>query len=287
MASPQMLRGNQPTDGGNYIFDTEEKEKFLTLEVNAENLLRPFVGSVEFLNSIPRWILYLRDIAPERIAALPFVRERISLVRQFRLKSQKEATRRLAEFPTQMEGTLIPSKPFLVIPEVSSERRYYLPIGWLSPPAIPSNKVRVIESATLQHFGLLTSAMHMAWMRSVTGRLKSDYQYGIGLVYNTFPWPEMSVEQEGRIAVLAQAVLDARAAWPNSTLADLYDPDLMPPNLRKAHQALDLAVDRLYRKAPFASERERVEHLFGLYENLVAPLEAAAKVKVKRGKIAK
>ena len=287
MASPPMVRGNQPTDGGNYIFDTEEKTKFLTLEANAENLLRPFVGSVEFLNSIPRWILYLHNIAPERMAALPFVRERIYLARQFRLKSQKEATRRLAEFPTQIEGTLIPSKPFLVIPEVSSERRYYLPIGWLSPPAIPSNKVRVIESATLQHFGLLTSAMHMAWMRSVTGRLKSDYQYGIGLVYNTFPWPEMSVEQEGRIAVLAQAVLDARAAWPNSTLADLYDPDLMPPNLRKAHQALDLAVDRLYRKAPFASERERVEHLFGLYEKLVAPLEAAAKVKVKRGKIAK
>ena len=285
MASPPMMRGNQPTDGGNYIFDTEEKANFLALEANAEKLLRPFVGSVEFLNSIPRWILYLHNVAPELIGALPLVRERIYLVRQFRLKSQKEATRRLAEFPTQIEGTLIPSKPFLVIPEVSSERRYYLPIGWLSPPTIPSNKVRVIENATLQHFGMLTSAMHMAWMRSVTGRLKSDYQYGIGLVYNTFPWPEMSAEQEGKIAELAQGVLDARAAWPNSTLADLYDPDLMPPNLRKSHQALDVAVDRLYRKAPFASERERVEHLFGLYEKLVAPLEAAAKV--KRGKKAK
>ena len=129
--------------------------------------------------------------------------------------------------------------------------------------------------------------MHMAWMRTVTGRMKSDYMYSVGVVYNTFPWPEMSAVQEGKIAELAQGILDARAAWPTSTLADLYDPDLMPPNLRKAHQALDLAVDRLYRKAPFASERERVEHLFGLYEKLVAPLEAAAKVKVKPGKKAK
>ena len=122
----------------------------------------------------------------------------------------------------------------------------------------------------------------MAWLRHIGGRLKSDYRYSIGLVYNTFPWPEMSAVQEGKIAELAQGILDARAAWPTSTLADLYDPDLMPPNLRKAHQVLDVAVDRLYRKAPFASERERVEHLFGLYEKLVAPLEAAAKVKVKK-----
>ena len=126
--------------------------------------------------------------------------------------------------------------------------------------------------------------MHMAWLRHIGSRLESRYRYSIGLVYNTFPWPEMSPDQEAKISALAQAVLDARAAWPNSTLADLYDPDLMPPNLRKAHQTLYLAVDRLYRKAPFASERERVEHLFGLYEKMAAPLEAAAKAKPKRAK---
>ena len=126
--------------------------------------------------------------------------------------------------------------------------------------------------------------MHMAWMRAITGRMKSDYMYSVGVVYNTFPWPQMSEGQEAKISELAQAVLDARAHWPTSTLADLYDPDLMPPNLRKAHQALDLAVDKLYRKTPFASERERVEHLFGLYEKMVAPLEAAAKAKGKKVK---
>ena len=163
-------------------------------------------------------------------------------------------------------------KPFLVIPEVSSERRDYVPIGWLKPPAIPSNLVRVIENATLADFALITSRMHMAWLRNIGGRLKSDYRYSIGIVYNPFPWPSPDAKQKAKLETLAQAVLDARANHPDATLADLYDPDVMPPDLRKAHNALDLAVDRLYRAAPFASDRERVEHLFGLYETLSAPL---------------
>jgi hypothetical protein len=256
----------------------------LTEEPDAQLLLHPFIGAVEFLHSIPRWILYLRDVAPEVLRALPVVRSKIQRVREFRLASKKEATRRLADYPTHLEGTLVPTNPFLVVPEVSSERRQYAPMGWISPPTIPSNLVRVSLDAKIFHFAILTSTMHMAWLRQIGGRLKSDYRYSIGLVYNTFPWPAMSPDQETKISALAQAVLDARAAWPNSTLADLYDPDLMPPNLRKAHQTLDLAVDRLYRKTAFSSERERVEHLFGLYEKMVAPLEAAAKAKPKRAK---
>ena len=168
-----------------------------------------------------------------------------------------------------------------MIPEVSSERREYVPIGWLSPPVIPSNLVRVLENATLVDFALLTSAMHMAWLRHIGGRLKSDYRYSIGLVYNTFPMPPQGADLS-RLEPLAQAVLAARAAHPGATLADLYDPDLMPPNLRRAHQALDRVVDRLYRRAGFTSERERVEHLFMLYEKMHAPLTAKMKGKPRR-----
>ena len=176
---------------------------------------------------------------------------------------------------------VLPTSPFLVIPEVSSERREYVPIGWLAPPVIPSNLVRVLENATLADFTLLTSAMHMAWLRHVGGRLESRYRYSIGLVYNTFPTPPRTSDQS-KLEPLAQAVLDARAAHPDATLVDLYDPNLMPPNLRRAHQRLDRAVDRLYRPAGFASEQERVEHLFGLYEKMLAPLEARMSAKPRR-----
>ena len=158
-----------------------------------------------------------------------------------------------------------------MIPEVSSERREYAPIGWLEPPVIPSNKLRLLANATLSDFALLTSAMHMAWTRYIGGRLKSDYQYSVGINYNTFPLPPKDSDLS-KLEPLAQAVLDARAAHAGAALADLYDPDLMPPNLRRAHQALDRAVDRLYRRAGFASERERVEHLFMLYEKIRAPM---------------
>lgn len=178
--------------------------------------------------------------------------------------------------PAEFAFTTIPETSFLVIPEVSSERRQYVPIGWLEPPIIPSNLVRVMEGATLWQFGVLTSAVHMAWLGHVGGRLKSDYRYSNALVYNTFPWPNANPTQRTRIEALAQAVLDARDMHVTSSLADLYDPDTMPANLRKAHAALDQAVDRLYRAAPFSGDRDRVEHLFGLYEALVNPLEREA-----------
>ena len=283
-AVPPMRMGSKIVDNGIYIFNSDEKQKFLLEEPLADQFFHPLVGSEEYINGIERWILLLEGMSPTLLRQLPKIVDRIAAVRAYRAASKKKNTRELAETPTRFEVTTIPKSPFLAVPKVSSEKRDYVPIGWLEPPVVPSQLVQVVLDAKLPLFGILTSAMHMSWLRSVGGRLKSDYQYSIGIVYNTFPWPEMSDVQEGKIAELAQDVLDARAAWPNSTLADLYDPDLMPPNLRKAHQTLDVAVDRLYRKAPFTSERERVEHLFGLYEKLVAPLEAAAKAKPKRMK---
>ena len=275
------MRGVQPTDGGHYIFSDQERNDFIDREPNAEKFFRPFIGSREHINGLSRWILFLEEAEPEELRAMPLVVERIRRVRAMRLASKKAATVKLAARPTQLEGRSIPTTPFLVVPEVSSERREYVPIGWLEPPTIPSNLVRVLENASLSDFALLTSAMHMAWLRHVGGRLKSDYRYSIGLVYNTFPTPPEDADLS-KLEPLAQAVLDARAAHPGATLADLYDPDLMPPNLRKAHTALDRAVDRLYRRGGFASERERVEHLFGLYEKMTAPLAVKPKGKRRR-----
>ena len=200
------------------------------------------------------------------------------------LKTAGISAKALAETPTRFHVTVLPEKPFLFcVPEVISERRQYVPIGWLRPPVIPSNKLRILKDADLWHFGILTSRMHMAWTAFVGGRLESRYQYSVGINYNPFPWPDADDHVRAKIRPLAQGVLDARAAHPGQTLADLYDPDVMPADLRKAHHALDLAVDRLYRQTPFGSDRERVEHLFGLYEKLVAPLAAAAaKPKAKR-----
>ena len=243
------------------------------------------MGAREYLRGGERWILALHDAPPNELAQLPHVRERIAAVRAYREESDSLPTQKLAETPTLYHVNVIPTVPFLVIPEVSSERREYAPIGWLEPPSIPSNKLRLLSDASLSDFALLTSAMHMAWMRAVTGRMKSDYMYSVGVVYNTFPVPP-SFGNKGaglsRLEPLAQAVLDARANHPDATLADLYDPDLMPADLRKGHRALDRAVDRLYRRAPFASERERVEHLFMLYEKMRSPLEAGVKAKRRK-----
>ena len=277
----KLIIGSKPIDGGHYIFGAEERAAFLEAEPDAESFLRPFIGAREYLQGGGRWILALHDAPPATLSRLSGVRERIAAVRRYREASKSKPTQKLAETPTLYHVNVLPTAPFLVIPEVSSERREYVPIGWLEPPAIPSNKLRLLTDATLADFALLTSAMHMAWMRAVTGRMKSDYMYSVGVVYNTFPAPPGSSDLS-KLEPLAQAVLAARAAHPGATLADLYDPDLMPPDLRRAHQALDRAVDRLYRRTGFASERERVEHLFMLYEKMRAPLAAAMKAKPKR-----
>ena len=279
----QLRMGTKPVVGQHYLFSHSQKSEFIATESGASEYFRPFVGSREFLQGRDRYILHLSNIQPNELAKLPMTRERVVAVKKMRSESRKAATRALSEFPTEYEVAAVPTAPFLVIPEVSSERREYVPIGWLEPPVIPSNKLRLLANATLSHFALLTSAMHMAWTRYIGGRLKSDYSYSVGINYNTFPMPPETADLS-KLEPLAQAVLDARSAHSGATLADLYDPDLMPPDLRRAHQALDRAVDRLYRRRGFASERERVEHMFMLYEKMCAPLTVATKVTRRRGR---
>jgi hypothetical protein len=279
---PNLQMGSKLVEGGHYIFDAQQRRRFLDAEPSAEKYMQPLYGAQEFIRGSSRWILALQKASPDEVARMPAVRERIKAVRKYRASSKKAATQKLANFPQNYEGDVLPTRPFLVVPQVSSEKRDFVPIGWIEPPAIPSDKLRVMLDASLWDFAILTSNMHMAWMRAITGRMKSDYMYSVGVVYNTFPWPEATPAQRAKIETLAQAVLDARAAHSTSSLADLYDPDTMPGNLRKAHAALDLAVDRLYRPAPFASDRDRVEHLFGRYEALVNPLEREAAKQNKR-----
>ncbi len=270
-----MRMGSKIVDDGYYLFDPRERQRFLEAEPAAARYMVPAIGSQEYIRGESRWILNLTTAAPDEIRVLPNVMDRVRAVRAYRSASKKEATRKLADFPTQFEVPTIPTAPYLAIPKVSGERREYIPIGWLEPPALPTQLLQVVLNADGWVFGMLTSKIHMAWMAHVGGRLKSDYQYSIGIVYNTFPWPDATPAQRARIEALAQAVLDARAAHPTASLADLYDPDTMPADLRRAHHALDLAVDKLYRPAPFASDRDRVEHLFGRYEALVNPLETS------------
>ena len=277
----KLITGTQPLEDGKLTFSTNEKAAFMESEPGSAPFFRPFPGAREFIRGECRWILHTVDIPPQHLRDLPMLRVRLQAVRDFRAKSKRKTTKRLADYPTTYGVTVVPETPFLIIPQVSSERREYVPIGWLEPPVIPSEKLRLLPDATLADFALLTSAMHMAWMRAVTGRMKSDYMYSVGVVYNTFPMPPGSSDLS-KLEPLAQAVLAARAAHPDATLADLYDPDLMPPNLRRVHLALDRAVDRLYRAKGFASERERVEHLFMLYEKIRSPLGAVMKAKPKR-----
>jgi hypothetical protein len=278
-AVPQLMIGSKPIDGGHYIFDEGEKTSFLVKEPGASRFMRPYVGSEEYINGGKRWILALAEATPSELNAMPAVKSRIEAVREKRLESPSAPTRALANTPTRFHVTVIPNRPFLVVPKVSSERREYVPIGWLEPPTVPSDLVFVLQTDDLWHFGVLTSRMHMAWLRHIGGRLKSDYRYSSGIVYNAFPWPTASDPLQMRIRTLAQAILDARGRNPTSTLADLYDKSSMPDDLRRAHQRLDLAVDRLYRGEPFVGDRERVEHLFGLYEKIITPLPGIAEVR--------
>lgn len=279
---PKLIIGSKPIDGGHLIFSDAERADLVRAHPQAADLVRPYIGAQEYLNGGGRWILALDGVQPERFRSIAPIMDRVRDVRRYRLgeipargrddDSPREpgiSSRALAETPTRFHVTVIPTVPFLVIPEVSSERRDYAPIGWLEPPVIPSNLVRIVENASMPMFALLTSAMHMGWLRQIGGRLKSDYRYSIGLVYNTFPMPLLDAKAEATLTAAGQAILDARAAHPGATLADLYDPDTMPNDLRAAHRANDRAVDRLYRPKPFDSERERVEHLFALYEQML------------------
>jgi hypothetical protein len=290
---PRLVIGSKPIDGGHFIFAPEERDAFLAAEPQVAAYLRPYIGSREFLNGGLRYILCAAQIPPQELRAMPLARAAVARVRDYRLgnipakgknadsiKSPGMSSLTLADTPTAFHVTVLPDTPFLVLPKVSSERREYAPIGWLEPPTVPSDLVFVLPGATPGLFAVLTSAMHMAWMRSIGGRLESRYRYSIGLVYNTFPMPP--VKDLATLAPHAQAILDARANHPGATLADLYDPDLMPADLRRAHHANDRAVDRLYRRAAFASESDRMAHLLGMYEQQVAGMLATQKSKRPR-----
>ncbi|MCH8879597.1 MAG: class I SAM-dependent DNA methyltransferase [Planctomycetes bacterium] len=243
--------------------------------------LKPYIkrlyGGEEFLNNKERWCLWLVDAQPRLIRSNSTVRSRVDGVRRFRLSSSRERTRELAETPALFGEIRQPDSPYLLVPKVSSERREYIPIGFMPPDVIASGSTLIVPDATAYEFGILHSAMHMAWVRQVCGRMKSDYQYSARLVYNNYPWPDSPTDaQKQRIEQAAQAVLDARAQFPDATLADLYDPLSMPAALRRAHNALDRAVDRCYRRQPFPDERRRFEFLFERYERLTAPLTSLA-----------
>ena len=266
---PEIGIGNKPIDGGNYLFTKEEMDEFLQKEPAAKAYFKPWYGSQEFINRCPRYCLWLGDCPPNELRKMPECIKRVEAVRQLRLASKSAGTRKLADTPTRFHVENMPSGTYVVIPEVSSERRKYVPMGFMTPDILCSNLVKIVPNATLYHFGVLTSNVHMAWMRAVCGRLKSDYRYSKDIVYNNFPWPTPTDEQKVKIEQTAQAILDARALYPDSSLADLYDEVTMPKELRRAHQQNDRTIWEAYGKAwDIKSESGCVAELMRMYQRL-------------------
>ncbi len=270
---PLIGIGNKPIDGGSYLFTEEEKAAFIDKEPQAAPLFRRWLGADEFLNGYHRCCLWLGDCSPAELRAMPEVLKRVEAVKRFRLASKSAPTQKLADTPTRFHVENMPEGDYLIIPKVSSERRHYIPIGFETPETLCSDLVFILSDATLYHFGVLSSVMHNAWMRTTCGRLESRYRYSASIVYNNFPWPPTPDDkQQQAVKAAAQAVLDARAQFPDSSLADLYDPLTMPPVLLKAHRVLDKAVDTAYGRRDFKSEAERVAFLFDLYQKYTASL---------------
>ena len=272
---PEMFRGSQPTDGGNLILIAEEKEELLKKEPQAELFIRPFLMGADFIKRKPRYCIWLVDANPTLLRKCPLILERVRKVREFRLASKKLATQKKAETPMLFDEIKESKADYIALPVVSSETRRYIPIGFLEADIIAGNKLFMLPNANLSTFGVLTSNVHMAWMRTVAGRMKSDYSYSNTIVYNNFPWISLTKEQEEKISQTAQAILDARSLYPDSSLADLYDELTMPPELRKAHQANDKAVMQAYGmtkevdgKKTWLTESETVARLFEMYEAL-------------------
>ncbi|MBR4705825.1 MAG: class I SAM-dependent DNA methyltransferase [Paludibacteraceae bacterium] len=265
---PEIGMGNQPIDGGFYLFTESEKGEFITKEPKSAVYFHPWYGAEEFINNKKRYCLWLGDCSPAELRAMPQCYERVLKVREYRLQSPRSSTLKLADNPTHFQTENMPNGNYIVIPEVSSEKRRYIPIGYMDENVLCSNKLRLMPFATLFHFGILTSNVHMSWMRVVCGRLKSDYSYSIKIVYNNFPWCQPTEEQKARIEQTAQAVLDARAKYPDCSLADLYDEVTMPPELRKAHQENDRAVMAAYGFSTKMTESECVAELFKMYQSL-------------------
>lgn len=274
-----MVYGNKPTEGGFLLLSSEERKELLRKQPNAEKFIRRIYGAAEYINNKERYCLWLKNATPSELR-LSGIKERVEGVRQFRLASPKAATQRDAATPWLFQEDRQPDCEYIIVPRVSSERREYIPIGFVMPDVVVTDAVQIIPNATLAHFGVLTSSVHMTWMRTVAGRLKSDYRYSKDIVYNNFPWPMFVGNlpanppdpkkpfNNAHIAKLAQTVLDARAAHPNDSLAALYDPNTTPADLRKAHKRLDDAVLKLYGLPTKATETEILQKLFGMYDAL-------------------
>ena len=266
---PQMCKGSQPTDGGNLILSSEERHDMIKATPEIEKYIRPFIGAEEFIKGKERYCLWLAKANPSELKKSTEIIRRIQAVRESRLASPKAATRKWADTPMLFTENRQPTDPYILVPSVSSEKRRYVPMGFVTPDVVASNLVLIIPNATLYHFGILESNVHMAWMRAVCGRLKSDYRYSNDIVYNNFPWPTPTDEQKAKIEQTAQQILDARALYPDSSLADLYDELTMPVELRRAHQQNDRAVMQAYGfNVKNMTESQCVAELFKLYQEL-------------------
>ena len=276
-----MIRGSDAVDDGHLLLEEKEKQDLIKQEPNAKRWIRRYMSGKKFLNNEPRYCLWLVDCPPDELRAMPLVMAKVAAVRKTRLASSKLKTQEAANTPGLFAEIRDAKSKYLFIPKITSENRTYIPTAYFGPQVICAGPHFQIPDATLYEFGVFTSLMHMSWMRVVTGKLKSDYNYSVNVAYNNFPWPKKPTEkQTAAIESKAQAIFDARAKFPDSTLADLYDPIAMPPALQKAHNSLDKSVDRLYRKTPFATEANRVAFLFALYQQYTAP----ALPKKKRGR---
>lgn len=275
---PEIGMGNQPIDNGQYLFEKEDMETFIKKEPSAAAYFHPWYGAKEFISQKPRYCLWLGECSPAQLKQMPYCLERVRAVKEYRESSTRASTVKMAMKPTRFQTENMPKGHYVVIPEVSSEKRRYIPIGYLDDSKLCSNKLRLVPSATLFMFGVLESNVHMAWMRCVCGRLKSDYDYSIKIVYNNFPWPTPTEQQKAKIEQTAQAILDARALYPDSSLADLYDDLTMPPELRKAHQDNDRAVMDAYGfikgTAARTSESACVAELMKLYQQKVSAAQS-------------
>jgi len=270
---PHISFGNMPNDGGNFLFSDEEKERFIKEEPEARQYFHPLLSAYQFLNGEKRWCLWLKGISPKELRNLPLVKERVERVRELRAKSKREATRELAERPTEFGEERQPTGKYILVPRHSSENRKYIPIGFFEPYFIVSDSCLAINNATHYEFGILESTMHMTWIKYICGRIKSDYRYSNELVYNNFPWPEKPIEKNvKKVKEKVELVIKIREEYPDCSLADLYDPIAMPVSLAKAHRELDKAVDLCYRPQPFNDEMGRIEYLFELYNKYVFPL---------------
>ncbi len=279
----EMIKGSMPNDGGYFLFTKEEKEIFVSKEPNSKIYFRRFIGGYEFLNNVERWCLWLVDANPTGIKSMPLIMDRIEKVRKNRLESNRPTTQKDASTPMLFGEIRQTKSDYLALPEVSSENRNYIPVGYVSKTTIASNKIYMVPDASLFAFSILSSVMHNAWLKQISGRMKSDISYSSGIVYNNFPFPETPTSKQIKsIEEKAQKVIDARLEFPKSSLADLYDPLTMPPTLLKAHNELDKAVDLAYRSQPFINEAKRMEFLFELYEKYTADLFTKEKDKKKK-----